>query len=80
MGGAELPRLARLLRASHRTVLYLDSRQLGGSEPGTASQPGRVHRLLVRLEEVGLVHTAVALDPFSLLQKAGFPQVTWPRC
>ena len=70
----KLGHLARLLQLSQRTILVLDSSSLC---PGLAatSRPGPLHRDLARLERAGLLHTAITLDPWALLQKAGFPQV-----
>ena len=70
----KLGHLARLLQLSQRTLLVLDSSSL---RPGLAatSRPAPLHRHLARLERAGLLHTAITLDPWALLQKAGFPQV-----
>ena len=63
--------LTKLLKLSQRTVLVLDS-----SSPSVSltSAPSPLHRAVVSLERACLVQTLVALDPWALAQKAGFPQ------
>ena len=45
-----------------------------GADTSSSSPPAALHHQLVSLERSGLVQTAIALDHWALLQKAGFPQ------
>ena len=63
--------LTKLLKLSHRTVVVTKS----SSETSSSSSPSSLHHQLVGLERAGLVQTAISLDHWALLQKAGFPQV-----
>ena len=64
--------LTKLLQLSQRTVLVLDSST--SPAPCLTSAPSSLHRAAVSLEREGLVQTLIALDPWALAQKAGFPQ------
>ena len=64
--------LTKLLQLSQRTVLVLDSAT--SCSPSLTSAPSPLHRAVVSLERAGLVQTLIALDPWALAQKAGFPQ------
>ena len=64
--------LTKLLQLSQRTVLVLDSSTF--FSPSLTSAPSPLHRAMVSLERAGLVQTLIALDPWALAQKAGFPQ------
>ena len=44
-------------------------------DTSSSSSPSSLHHQLVGLERAGLVQTAISLDHWALLQKAGFPQV-----
>ena len=45
------------------------------ADTSSSSSPSSLHHQLVALERAGLVQTAISLDHWALLQKAGFPQV-----
>ena len=62
--------MTKLLKLSERTVVVVRS----GPETSSSSSPAALHHQLVTLERSGLVQTAIALDHWALLQKAGFPQ------
>lgn len=63
--------LTKLLKLSHRTVVVTKS----PPDTSSSSSPSSLHHQLVGLERAGLVQTAISLDHWALLQKAGFPQV-----
>ena len=63
--------LTKLLKLSHRTVVVTKS----SPDTSSSSSPSSLHHQLVALERAGLVQTAISLDHWALLQKAGFPQV-----
>ena len=62
--------LTKLLKLSQRTVVVVKS----CPDTTSSSPPSALHQQLVSLERAGLVQTAIAMDHWALLQKAGFPQ------
>ena len=63
--------LSKLLKLSQRTAVITDD---SPSSPSLSSLPSAQHHHLVSLERSGLIQTVITLDPWSLLQKSGFPQ------